>query len=282
MVDKQIVMEAIWPVVERLVEATVAEDDRAARRVLHPGRQAAEMLDLFGVLVLDVLLKTVMGRQQMGLLRAIEAEQGRAVYIEFAWLDLAAGEKRYSTVDVVAVRLEPYRKEWRVGEINPAGVESPMTEVRAQEILLADPALLGQDGAPAEPWILPVALLGGALQLPLRQEALIDPVERVLMLGLQRRAFGLISMVGARRLWRDFVRKGEPALDGPEAWAAAVETIMGEQALRQVTQASVGGNYHIGLGVLLPRLRLIKDTLNISGLDERYSPFGTTRVALKD
>jgi hypothetical protein len=259
----------------------VAEDDRAARRVLRPGRQAAEMLDLFGVLVLDVLLKTVLGRQQMGLLRAIEADQGRAVYIEFAWLDPAKGENRYSTVDVVTVRLEQYRKEWRVCEISPAGVESPLTEARAREILLAEPALLGQDGKPAEPWILPVALFGGALQLPLRQEALNDPVERLFMPGLQQRAFGLISLVGARRLWRDFVRRGEPELDNPEAWAAAVETIMGEQAMRQVTQASVGGNYHVGLGVLLPRPRLIKDTLNISGLDERYSPFGTTRVSLE-
>lgn len=282
MVDKRIVMEAIWPVVERLVEATVAEDGRAARRVLRPHCQAAEMLDLFGVLVLDVLLKTVLGRQQMGLLRAIETERGRAVYIEFAWLDPAMAENRYSTVDVVTVRLEPYRKEWRVCEINPANVESPMTEARAQEILLADPASLSQDGTPAEPWILPVALIGGALQLPLRQEALNDPVERLFMPGLQQRAFGLISLVGARRLWQDFVRRGETELDDLKAWAAAVETIMGEQAMRQVTQASVGGNYGVGLGAMLPRVRRIKEALKISGLDERYSPFGTTRVALKD
>ena len=68
MIDEKTVWDDIWPVVERLISATVAEDPPAIRQLLYPGGQAADALDLFGYPVFDILLKTVLGRAQLGLL----------------------------------------------------------------------------------------------------------------------------------------------------------------------------------------------------------------------
>jgi hypothetical protein len=133
-----------------------------------------------------------------------------------------------------------------------------------------------------EPWLLPVALFAGALQLPLQEKALQDPIEALLLPGLQARSYGLVSQVGGRRLWRDFRRKNDPKLDKPAAWAAAAEFIMAEQGLREQTQAAVGQYYGVVLPALLPRIRQIKQTLSLEGLHERYSPFGAIRVLLAD
>ena len=218
----------------------------------------------------------------MGLARAIETENGRFVYLEFAWLDPAAGGKSYLATDVVSVQLRKYRNNWRVTDVNPANTDSPMSEPRANTILLANKTLEEEEEAPLEPWLLPVALFAGALQLPLQEEALRDPVEALLLPGLQARNYGLVSLVGGRRLWRDFRKKASPKLDKPAAWAAATEFIMAEQGIREQTQAAVGQYYGVALTALLPRIRQIKEALSLEGLHERYSPFGATRVLLAD
>ena len=104
MIDEQTVWDDIWPVVERLIAATLAEDPQAIRSLVLPGGLAADALDLYGGVVFDILLKTVLGRERLGLVRAIEADGGRAVFIEYAWPDPTAG-RGYTAVDVVAVRL---------------------------------------------------------------------------------------------------------------------------------------------------------------------------------
>jgi hypothetical protein len=276
MIDQETVWREIWPVVEDLIQATLAEERQGIKRLLVPGQPAAVLYDLFGLLVLDILLKTVLGRERLGLARAIETENGRYVHIEYAWPDPAVTDASYSAVDVVSVQMQHYRQQWRVVDINPANTDLPMTEARAQTILLANQM------DELEPWIIPVALFAGALPLPLQPSALQDPVERLFLPGLQQRTFGVVSLVGGRRLWRDFLKKAKPELSQPAAWAAAVEWIMNEQTLREVTQAAVGQHYQVGLPAMLPRIRQIKEWLKIQGLDERYSPLGTTRVVLPD
>lgn len=282
MIDKDTVWNVLWPVAQQMVMATLEEDTKVIKKLLVPRSRAAELYDLFGVYVFDILLKTVLGREQMGLARAIETENGRFVYLEFAWLDPAAGGKSYLATDVVSVQLRKYRNNWRVADVNPANTDSPMSEPRANTVLLASKTLEEEEEAPLEPWLLPVALFAGALQLPLREEALRDPVEALLLPGLQARSYGLESLVGSRRLWRDFRKKADPKLDKPAAWAAAAEFIMAEQGLREQTQAAVGQYYGTALTALLPRIRQIKEALSLEGLHERYSPFGATRVLLAD
>jgi hypothetical protein len=280
MIDQRLVWDEIWPAVQALIEATIADDLPAARKWLVPRADAADLVELLGLPVLDVLLKTVLGRQRLGLTRAVETEAGRFVYLEYAWPDPAAGEGRFTAGDLVTVQLRPYRGAWRVVDVNPAAVETPMTEAHAQSAMLSrQVAALEPE---EQPLILPMALFAGALQLPLREEALADPVLRLLLPGLQARAFGVRCLQGGYRLWRDFRRKATPGADDPAAWAAAAEFVMAEQGRRALTQAAAGKAYGVGLAAVAPRVKRLKAALKIAELDERYSPHGFRRVVLTE
>jgi hypothetical protein len=280
MVDEKTVWDEIWPVVEQLITATLAEDPQTMQRHLLPGEQAAEALDLFGFPVFDILLKTVLGRERLGLTRAIEADEG-FVFIEYAWPDPDDGERRYTAVDVVTVRLGPAAGGWRVADINPANADLPLNALRAAMILAGSRDLL-ENGVPSEPWILPLTLYAGVLQLPIRPEGAADEVEQLLLPGLQKRQYGLLSLIRGRKLWRDFRAAVDPNLERPEAWAAAVETILGEQTTREQTQAAVGRDYRASLGAVSSRSKQIKAALGITGLDERYSELQTMQIVYKE
>lgn len=282
MIDEETVWTEIWPVVEALIQATVAEDAEAIGRLLVPGEQAAEMLDFFGFAVFDILLKTVLGREQLGITRAIETEAGRYVHIEYAWPEPGTEDRSYTAADVVTVKLEQVEGEWRVVEVNPASADLPLTGARALGILTTSKVLSEKDKVPAEPWILPVALYGGMLQIPLQPAAMADAVEELLLPGLQHRTYGVMSLLRGRSLWRDFKAAAQPELSRPAAWAAAVEFIMSEQDMRNITQAATGKSYRVSLSSLVPRIKQIKKTLNIKGLDERYTDLQTTHIVYTD
>lgn len=284
MIDEKTVWDDIWPVVEQLISATVAEDPRTLQQLLFPGGQAADAFDLFGVVVFDILLKTVLGRERLGLTRAIEGDGGETVFIEYAWPDPTT-QGSYTAVDVVAVRLARAGSSWLAVEINPAGADLPLNSMRATSIL-AGTQVMNDDGKlPSEPWILPVALHAGLLQLPLMPGAAADPVEALLLPGLQARQFGFLPQIYARRLWRDFViaeGNAVDATDRPGAWAAAVEVIMGAQSNRGETQAAVGRHYRASLGAVAARTKHIRHVLGINGFDARYSDFSTTEIVYKE
>ena len=282
MIDKQVVWNEIWPVIQRLIQATADEDEQKVTSLLAPERQAAQLYDLFGLAVFEILLKIILGRDHLGLARAIESEKGRIAHIEIAWPDPETDRESYTAAEVVSLQLKRYRKTWRLMDINPASADFPMTEARAQSILLSSGILDEEEDALLEPWILPVAVFAGALQLPIREGAMRDEVERMFLPGLQQRSFGVTSIVAGRRLWRDFYEKGMPELDKPAAWAAGAEFIMSEQALHDLSQAAVGQHYNVGLAAILPRIRQIKQTLEITGQVDRYSPFGAGRVVVQD
>ncbi len=284
MIDEKTVWDDIWPVVERLITATVAEDAQTLRQQLLPGGPAADALDLYGHVVFDILLKTVLGRRQLGLTRAIEGDGGQAVFIEYAWPDPAT-KGSYTAVDVVAVRLEATAGGWRVLEINPASVDLPLNSARAVGVLSGTQTMNESGQLPSEPWILPVALYAGALQLPLAPGAAADAVEALLLPGLQARQFGFRPQLFGRRLWRDFAAASgaetEPD-DRPGAWAAAVEVIIGEQMNRGQTQATVGRHYRAPLGLVAARTKKIRRALDVQSVDERYSDLSTTEIVYKE
>jgi hypothetical protein len=116
MIDKETIWDGIWPVVQALVVATLEDDKAGLKKLLVPRSQAAELLDLFGLNVFDILLKTVLGRERLGLARAIETENGRYVYLEFAWPDPVSEGNVYAATDIVSVQLRRYRNKWRVVE----------------------------------------------------------------------------------------------------------------------------------------------------------------------
>lgn len=287
MIDEQKVWDDIWPVVEQLIAATVAEDPQTIQQLLLPGGQAADALDLYGFVVFDILLKTILGRERLGLTRAIEGDGGQSVFIEFAWPDPAATGRGYTAVDVVAVRLEQVHGRWLVSEINPASADMPLNNLRATSILAGTQVMSDDGSLPSEPWVLPVALHAGLLQLPLQPGAATDPVESLLLPGLQARQFGFLPLIYGRRLWRDFARDFTAAgtadiADRPEAWAAAVEVILGEQSNHGETQAAVGRHYRASLGSVSSRAKKIRRTLDIQPFDERYTDLKTTEIVYKE
>lgn len=284
MIDEKTVWDNIWPVVERLISATVAEDPQTIRQLLLPHEQAADALDLFGTVVFDILLKTVLGREQLGLTRAIEGDGGASVFIEYAWPDPDSPGRSYTAVDVVAVRLTGTDDGWRAVEINPASADLPLNSMRATSILAGTQVMNDEGKLPSEPWILPVALYAGLLQLPLQPGAAAGPVEELLLPGLQARQFGFLPQIYARRLWRDFTAADAEAVAGdrPGAWAAAVEVIMGEQSNRGETQATVGRHYRASLGAVSVRTKHIRRALGINGFDARYTDFNTTEIIYKE
>jgi hypothetical protein len=282
MIDEKTVWDDIWPVVEQLISATVAEDDRTIRQLLYPEGQAADALDLFGFVVFDILLKTVLGREKLGLTRAIEGDGGSSVFIEFAWPDPDSTDRSYTAVDVVAVRLAQTSDGWRAVEINPASADLPLNSLRATSVLAGTQVMSDEGKLPSEPWILPVALYAGLLHLPLLAEATNDSVEALLLPGLQARQYGLLQLIYARRLWRDFVDAIPQELERPEAWAAAVELIMGEQSNRGETQATVARYHRAPLGAVAARTRHIRKVLGITGLDARYTDLRTTEIIYKE
>lgn len=283
MIDEQTVWDNIWPVVEQLIAATLAEDSQTIRTFLKPGEQAAEALDLFGFTVFDILLKTVLGRERLGLTRAIEADGGEAVFIEYAWPDPESADRSYTAVDVVAVRLVRTSGGWLVAEINPANADLPLNTMRATGVLAGTQVLADGGQLPSEPWVLPIALYAGLLQLPLQPGAAADPVEAALLPGLQARQYGLLPLIAGRRLWRDYRQTAAgDTIDQPPAWAAAVEFILGQQSNRADTQATVGRFYKASLGAVAARVKHIKHALGINGLDGRYTDLQTTEIVYKE
>lgn len=281
MISQETVWQEIWPVVEKLIEATLAENNEAVLPLLMVGQQASQLYELFGLPVFDILLKTVLGRGRLALTRAIETDEGQYVHIEYVWPDPESRNKQYTAADVVSVQLGQARPGWEIMAINPAATDLPLTEARAQGILVTSRAFSEQDKVPAEPWILPIALFGGSLQLPLQPTAMQDSVERLLLPGLQHRAYGILSLLSGRRLWRDFYQATNPTLDKPAAWAAAIEFIINEQMMRETTQAAIAKHYETSLGLLIPRIKQVKKALTIQGLDGRYTALGTTQILLK-
>lgn len=258
----------------------MVQDEAKIQALLIPREQAHAMFELLGATVFDILLKGVLGRGRMATTRAVETDKGRFVHIEFVWPDPELADGGYTAADLVTVKLRRYRKDWRVVSINPAAVDFPLTEARAHGVLVTSKALSDQQKAPAEPWMLPVALFGGSLQMPLRPSAMKDGVEKLLLPGLQHRTYGILSLIAGRRLWRDFRKRAKPQLDSPEAWASAAEFIMSEQTMREATQGAVATQYQVALAQMLPRVKRMKQALGIKGVDGRYSPLSGQQIVL--
>jgi hypothetical protein len=281
MIGEQIVWDAVWPTVENLIQATLAEDAATIGTLLTSDGQAAAMLDLFDVYVYDILLKTVLGREQLGVTRAVETENGRFIHIEYAWPEPGTEDNSFTANDVVTVTLTQVEDNWRIVDVNPSSIDLRLTGGRARGIIASGQSLSEDGKVPGESWILPFALYGGLLKMKLRPEALLDPVEKLLIPGMQERSYGAMALVNGRSLWRDFKSANKPNLDRPSAWAAAVEFIMSELELRNLTQAAVSKNHKISLSKMVPRMKQIKKVLNIQKADERYADMQGTQIVYK-
>ena len=277
MIDQETVWTDIWIVVEQLINATLNENESKAKRLLAPRRPAADILDLHGLTAFDILLKTVLNKPQVSLIGAIESDGGKFVHLEYAWLDPDATQ--VVATDVVTITLKKYHSKWRITDINPAPIATPLNEPRAQMVLATAKTDRGE--IPSEAWILPYTLYAGALLLPLRPEALIDNVEALLLPGLQQRTHGIFSLVLGRKMWRDFKKKSKLKSIEPSLYAASVEYILSELAGRKISPATVAKFYQLPMIKVSATVKQIKLGLKIKDNDRRYSPNAGTQIIIE-
>ena len=280
MIDEELIWEQVWPVLAAVVEAAMREDETAVAPNLLPGSAAADLLDLFGLTVFDILLKTVLNQDQLNLIQVVDTSEG--VFIEFAWVKPMFGQDGAPIDTTVSVLLRMENGRFFVTDVNPGPLDLLLTEARARAIL-ATSKLLGQrDELPLEPWILPLALFGGLLPLPLRPDSLGDPVETLFLPGLQQRERGVMALVRARRLWRDFKAVQSLPTGSLAVWAAAVEWLMNEQNSQQVAATAVAHLYNVSPVKLNDHARQIKQALGITGIDYRYADWQMIDVLYQD
>jgi hypothetical protein len=194
MITEQQVWDDIWPVVGHAIEAVLAEDNEALARCFTPKSLAADVLDVYGYHAFGFLLKTMFERDSLALVRAVETDNGRAIHLEYAWPDPDLGDNRFSGVDLVSVRLSPSDDGWRILDINPASIDAPLSSTRARTALVTSQIL--QEEVEPEPWLLPLALYSGVMQIQLAETAVRDAVEKLLLPSLQN-----IAMASSLSFW---------------------------------------------------------------------------------
>lgn len=280
MISQEQLWQTIWPIVEQTLHATAAADHAQIQAHLHPHGPAAALHDLFGAIGMALVLKTSLGREDVAPTRAVATEDG--VYVEYAWPVTANGQPSYTAADLVTLHLQLLSNQWYITHIIPASLDAPLTTARARGVLMSNRALVSSQGMPSEPWLLPVAFYAGTLQPALRPQSLGDEVERLFLPGMQQRGYGAPLLVRSRQLWRDFVATAQPPLSQPAAWATAVEFIMSEQDMRELTPAVVGKHYRAALAKVAPRVREIKYVLQIMGQDERYTDLHATKIMITE
>lgn len=277
MAQGNLATDVIWPLVKRLLMATLQGDAEAARACLVPGGNAAEMVDLFGLVALDLLLKTVLNRDDVVLGRVVSTNEGSRLYAEFYWPDPGKPDAKPVFADSATVVIERDNATWRVADINPSTIEKWLTSPAARGLLAG--LMEGNDGrVPDDLWVLPIAFMGGAVRLAFRPNALHDAVEETVLPGMQERGYGAPALVNARRLWRDYVAAAPPPDDDSAAWAAAVEYLMSVQSAIDTPQAFVGKQYGVSLSRVLPRIHAVRDRLDLAPIDERYTPIAGVNI----
>lgn len=278
--NEETILKHVWPVVVDLIGAVVREDEAAVAECLLAGSPAAELLDLFGLDVLDILLKTILDREELELNQVVEVAEG--VFIEFAWAKPGITADGLPVDGAVSVLLAPGDGRFLIADVTPSGLELLLTEARARAILATSKILNQRQNLASEPWVLPLALFGGLLPLPLRPEALTDSAESLFLPSLQQRQYGVLTLLRARRLWRDFKVIHPLPIGHPAGWAAAVEWVMGEQSLWQMPVTAVAEAYGTLPATLSAHAEKIKTALGITGLDERYADWQMLDVHIQD
>ena len=285
MITEQTVHDEIWPVVQSLIAATLAGDEKMARRQLVPNRPVADMLQMFGITALDIFLKTILMRGRCGVRQAILTDNGRFVYIEYVWEGgVSASNDLFTAEDSVTVKMRRYRDSWRADDINPSSIELLLSAPRARAIMFATDEFQKDGTFPQHPWVLPVALYSGLLQLPPLEQATEDAVETAVLAQMQGRNYEILAHVHARRLWRDFKRKVKMKKVRPSeagAYAAAVEFVMNEQTASDLELNALCDEYDALPQIAERFVKRIKQALKIEEMDKRYSTLMSEEVRIK-
>ena len=259
----------VWPRARMLLELVLNRAEEGVMPLLDPGGSAAAYFDMHGMIALELLLKTIFGRTQVGLAQAIvEPDE---VLFEYVWLDPVRGAEAYEPEEVACVRMSRMNDSWRVRDVNPTSLDHWLTSKTARG-MLAQKRDENDGELPQSADILPIAFLAGLMKAPILAGAMRDDVERLLLPTLQRQQFGALALVKARAMWGDFVRLKTPRINEntSKLWAAALTVLIAEQADVELTQAASAELYEVPFSRIFSAIRAVRTALEINGKDERY------------
>lgn len=280
-------IDLVWSRVKQLLELVMAGDERGARKLLDPRGKAQPLLDLYGIIALDITLKTLLDRTDVALTKGVATHGGKFLYLQFSWLPNNHTEQTSSTPitftieETVTVRMRQYRNVWRIHDVNPAPLDQWLTSAFARG-MLAELRADNNDELPAIPLVLPLSLLAGQINLPLQAKAMKDEVERQVLPTMQSNGYGAYGLIGARRLWRDFKKQSKIVVSEPIVWSAAIELLMSEQALIELDQPMLAAEYGVDLADIIGRTQQIRAAVNLQDVDVRYTSMETVQIKLKE
>ena len=262
-------VDQLWQTACDLLDALEGADEAAARAQLAPDSKADILCRLFGLRPLLIL--TYGHHEGGGYFPTFyqEMPKGRILFELARCRDAEHPQDTIEASFCLLMRL--YRRRWRVEDIRPFSADEDYTPERLMEMLerkQGDPMVLG--------------LVTGALQPKLLEEEELDEVEELVLEGMAESGFSALEQVNALRLWRDFKRKGEGYGRKMEAWAAALEYVIGVLNMRDVSQKSSGEAYGVSTSTVADRQKVIVDTLRIHQFDERYALFDSPFSELEE
>lgn len=192
-------VQEIMDQVKSLLDSVMHDDPAASGAHLAQGSFVAIGLDLFGTDALRVPMGFAAEPQYLGL-TSIQVGEGLAV------AELRGRNASDEEVSVCSLFLSGNAGGWQVEDLWPVQADGDL-QVEA----IAEPTRL---------------FYSGDLQLALRDDARLDPVERQLVPGMQGTGMGLHLLERGVHLWRSYREAVAPDEGEPAAWAAGLHLAM--------------------------------------------------------
>ncbi|RME46051.1 MAG: hypothetical protein D6791_09250 [Chloroflexi bacterium] len=255
--DREQLMRRWWETAYEFAEAVITENQAAVSAMTVPDSEVDLTYRIFGFAPLIFLMKGHLKHPALTASRAAwNRETGEDVRIEVSWINEQGQPARDGQVTFHLQWMQP---GWRVAQIRPAGLTTPMGVDDAREMFEA------QEGDRYA-----VGLVAGTVQVKRDGPEELDAVEDCLVAGMQERRFGLSEILTAVRLWRDFRGRARPIYRRPEGYAAAVEYIVRLLGLYEGSLALASEQYGVSKSTVSRNYREIRDELNIVQFDPRY------------
>lgn len=251
-------MQQWWETAYNFAQAVTNRNGGAVLALSVPDSEVDLAYRVFGFAPLLFLMKGHLKHQGLTASRAAwNKETGENVRIELSWIDEQGQPARDGRV---TFRLRWMQPGWRVTQIRPVGLSTPLGVDEAREMVEA-----GSGDEPA------IGIVAGTIQVQRDGPESLDEVEERFVAGMQERRFGLSEILVAVRLWRDFRAQAEPAYRKPAGYAAAVEYIVRLLGLYEGSQAQAGEYYDVSRSTVARNYREIRDRLNLVQFDSRYA-----------
>lgn len=218
---------AVADTVKALLDALVAGDAEAVSEQLSPDSFLTVGVELFGLDALSVPLGFAATPHHIAL-AGIQSGEGAAI-AELRGLDQEEREVAVATLFLS----QGAEGGWSVDDIWPVPADSDL-----QAMTIAEPTSL---------------FYTGELQLPLLEGAVLDPVERALVPGLQEGGFGMHLIERGVHLWRTYRATAAPDMADPGSWAAGTHLAVALLDGRDPDPVEVAAAYAAPMGVAVER-----------------------------